>query len=142
MKSSEVDEPIVVECELEEPREKVWRALTVPEIVAEWLNPDGTAPLAPNYEIVTAERPHRLQYRLREGEDAVVESTVTFELSETPLGGTRLRVVHEDFERVETTAAQPGVLYAIAYPRPATNRRSRRTRMIRLTARTTFKAAA
>ena len=31
---------LIVECHLDEPPEKVWRALTVPEIVAAWLMPN------------------------------------------------------------------------------------------------------
>jgi uncharacterized protein YndB with AHSA1/START domain len=120
----ETNESIIVECELDEPREKVWRALTVPEIVAEWLNvgddapqshekrerpankPLDTAPLG--YEVIAAEPPTQLQYRLREGHGVAVESTVTFELSDTPSGGTRLRIVHDAFEQ---TITQPEMQY-------------------------------
>ena len=121
----ESTESIVVECELDEPRDKVWRALTVPEIVAEWLNADDAAtqsrerreqpaskPLdaaALEYEVIAAEPPSQLQYRLREGNGIAVESTVTFELSDTPSGGTRLRIVHYAFEQTATQPEMPHV---------------------------------
>ena len=34
-------EDIVVECTLDAPPEKVWRALTEPDLVAAWLLPEG-----------------------------------------------------------------------------------------------------
>jgi uncharacterized protein YndB with AHSA1/START domain len=154
-----------MECELAEPREKVWRALTVPEIVAEWLNP-ACEPKAPpadalpandrnssqasptpiEYEIVTAERPDLLRYRVREGHDLTVESTVTFELRDSPMGGTRLRIEH-DFDQTESSAVLTSclsmnanaegiertfptrVLDTTAHPSPAlrTHRQLRRT---------------
>ena len=193
----ESTESIVVECELDEPREKVWRALTVPEIVAEWLMPQWheavrlqrrepadagqsvrqqvpqtvlagsaqtpsptappngkpalamkpnasgnampacagqsapsdeltasekqsalagpiTAPGTMHYEVVAAEHARELQYRLREGDGLAIESTVTFELSDTPTGGTHLRIVHDAFELADNTTAQPKTLCAMA----------------------------
>ena len=206
----ESSESIVVECELDEPREKVWRALTVPEIVAEWLMPQWheavrlqrrepadagqsvrqqvpqtvlagsaqtpsptappngkpalamkpnasgtampacagqntpssdtsgragqsapsdeltasekqsalagpiTAPGTMHYEVVAAEHARELQYRLREGDGLAIESTVTFELSDTPTGGTHLRIVHDAFELADNTTAQPKTLCAMA----------------------------
>jgi uncharacterized protein YndB with AHSA1/START domain len=123
----ESNESIVVECELDEPREKVWRALTVPEIVAEWMNVENVAtpsrekrerpanqsldPTQLEYEVIAAEPPSQLQYRLREGDGRSVESTVTFELSDTPTGGTRLRIVHDAFEQA---AIQPEMPYVAA----------------------------
>ena len=35
---------VIVECELPEPREKVWKALTVPELLAKWLMPNDIRP--------------------------------------------------------------------------------------------------
>jgi uncharacterized protein YndB with AHSA1/START domain len=119
--SDESNESIVHECELPESREKVWRALTVPEILAEWLMPDGQSV---ECEVVSAERPDRIEYRWREGDRVAVESTVTIELSDTPDGGTHLRITHDDFELAEETVAvfQP----IFAQPR-SPRRRSRRT---------------
>lgn len=81
---------VIVECELDDPPEKVWRALTEPDLVAEWLTADEPRPI--EHEVVL-EEPHRLlRYAWRDGRD--VESLVTFELERTATGGTNLRVVH------------------------------------------------
>ena len=37
-------EPVLIECDLPEPPEKVWRALTEPKLVAAWLTPEEGAP--------------------------------------------------------------------------------------------------
>jgi uncharacterized protein YndB with AHSA1/START domain len=112
---------IVVECELEQPPETVWRALTEPEILAEWLMPDGEdmsarpGPAEPEKiecELLNAEPNRVLQYSWREtgsGRPAVLDSVVTFVLTATPAGGTHLRVVHGQFELHE-----PGTLQAPA----------------------------
>jgi uncharacterized protein YndB with AHSA1/START domain len=81
---------VIVECELPDPPEKVWRALTEPDLVAEWLTTDEPEPI--EHEVVL-EEPHRLlRLAWRDGRD--VESLVTFELERTSTGGTYLRVVH------------------------------------------------
>ena len=81
---------VVVECELSDPPEKVWRALTEPALVAEWLTADEAEPA--EHEVVL-EEPHRL-LRLAWRDGREVESLVTFELERTSTGGTNLRVVH------------------------------------------------
>ena len=87
---SESSESVIVECELPDPPEKVWRALTEPELVAEWLMDGEPAPIERE---VVLEEPHRLlRYAWRDGRD--VESLVTFELERTATGGTNLRVIH------------------------------------------------
>ena len=93
---------VIVECELPDPPEKVWRALTEPELVAEWLTADEPASL--EHEVVL-EEPHRLlRLAWRDGRD--VESLVTFELERTSTGGTTLRVVHTGIsEATEVTDA-------------------------------------
>jgi uncharacterized protein YndB with AHSA1/START domain len=81
---------VIVECELPDPPEKVWRALTEPDLVAEWLTVDEPEPIERE---VVLEEPHRLlRLAWRDGRD--VESLVTFELERTSTGGTNLRVVH------------------------------------------------
>jgi uncharacterized protein YndB with AHSA1/START domain len=81
---------VIVECELPDPPEKVWRALTEPDLVAEWLTADEPEPIERE---VVLEEPHRLlRVAWRDGSD--VESLVTFELERTSTGGTNLRIVH------------------------------------------------
>jgi uncharacterized protein YndB with AHSA1/START domain len=85
---------VVTECDLPQTPEKVWKALTVPELLAAWL------PDAVNSEILSAEPNRLLRYRWparedeRDGAGRTLESVVTFELSGTSGGGTHLRVVH------------------------------------------------
>ena len=85
---------VVTECDLPEPPEKVWQALTQPGLLAGWL------PEAVNCEILAAEPDRLLSYRWRAGaddKDAVgrpADSVVTFELTGTANGGTHLRVDH------------------------------------------------
>ena len=85
---------VITECDLPEAPEKVWKALTVPELLAAWL------PEAVDCEILAAEPDRLLCYRWRaaaQDRDAagrVLDSVVTFELTGTATGGTHLRVEH------------------------------------------------
>jgi uncharacterized protein YndB with AHSA1/START domain len=90
------DEPetIVVDCDLDEPPEKVWRALTEPAVRDRWL------PEAEAHAVVVEADPERrlhLAWRDRDGAGREVESDVTFTLTPMITGGTRLRLVHEGF---------------------------------------------
>ena len=85
---------VITECDLPEAPEKVWKALTEPELLAAWL------PEVVDCEILAAEPDRLLCYRWRARADdqyAVghpVDSVVTFELTGTANGGTHLRVDH------------------------------------------------
>jgi uncharacterized protein YndB with AHSA1/START domain len=85
---------VITECDLPEPPEKVWKALTEPGLLEAWL------PEVADSEILAAEPNRLLSYRWRAGvddKDAVgrpVDSVVTFELTGTATGGTHLRVDH------------------------------------------------
>lgn len=118
-----VDEaPLSFECDLPDPPEKVWRALTEPELLAAWLMPNdikaeagsrfafagSDAPI--ECEVLEAEPGRLLRYSWRErpgAKDAdqfpAFDSTVTFTLAGTASGGTHLRIVHDGF----VPAAQP-----------------------------------
>ncbi|HEX4197042.1 MAG TPA: SRPBCC domain-containing protein [Caulobacteraceae bacterium] len=108
---TDAPEAIIVDCDLDEPPEKVWRALTVPELMAAWLA-DGdiraevghrfamrpaTGPV--ECEVLEADPGSRLRLAWRERDEAgeLVESEVTFVLTPTIDGGTRLRLVHDGF---------------------------------------------
>jgi len=119
--ADEAIEDVVVECALDAPPQKVWRALTVPALVAAWLMPgevdarpgarfgfDGAASGRPgpiDCRVLDAE-PHRLlRYSWREHDAGrTIDSVVTFELDPDGRGGTRLRIVHGDFVATPSAA--------------------------------------
>jgi uncharacterized protein YndB with AHSA1/START domain len=105
---------LVFECDFDEPPEKVWRALTEPELLEAWLAKDGSGESresrdarTPAYEILSAEPHRRLRYRWRDRELVTedtgdrepreVDSVVTVELSAGSAGGTHLRLTHGEF---------------------------------------------
>lgn len=101
------DDTIVVECDLPEPPEKVWRALTTPELVAQWLTPDEGASI--ECHVLEARQNRLLRYSWRDTDESgdgggSVDSIVTFELGRTPVGGTRLRIIHTAFEQTPALA--------------------------------------
>jgi uncharacterized protein YndB with AHSA1/START domain len=137
---------IVIECELAEAPEKVWRALTVPELLAAWLMPnDMRAEVGHRFHFrepangaieceVLAVEPHRLlslswrpAARAEIG-DGPIDTVVNFVLTRTAAGGTHLRVVHEGFpslpQWVQRMATMTRALSAAA-PRPQVRRRLR-----------------
>ncbi|MER9597872.1 MULTISPECIES: SRPBCC domain-containing protein [unclassified Mesorhizobium] len=124
---------IEFECELPDPPEKVWRALTVPDLLAAWMMPNDIkpeigsrfafkTPEAPiECEILDADPGRLLRYSWRErpapGDaqapldsptDSPIDSIVTFTLDRTVSGGTHLRIVHDGFAR----AAMPEIAMA------------------------------
>ncbi|TGQ47903.1 MULTISPECIES: SRPBCC domain-containing protein [unclassified Mesorhizobium] len=120
---------IEFQCELPDPPEKVWRALTVSDLVAAWMMPNDikpeigsrfafTGPNAPiECEILDAEPERLLRYSWRERpqpgdahQQDALDSIVTFTLDRTVSGGTHLRIVHDGFGR----AAMPAVAIASA----------------------------
>lgn len=95
---------LVFEYELDASPEKVWRAISIPELRANWLPEQDLAcsepaGLIPEQEAV---------YRLRETTPPFLESTVTFQIAANDDGGTSLKIIHEledaQFSR-KTTAA-------------------------------------
>ncbi|MEO9297460.1 SRPBCC domain-containing protein [Devosia alba] len=91
--TSDVDE-LVFECSLDAPPEQVWRALTIPEYLARWLQPAEDVELA----LVRVDENKSLTYRWREGGQGAAlssgDSLVTFELTPTLDGGTWFRLTH------------------------------------------------
>ncbi|WP_349367056.1 MAG: SRPBCC domain-containing protein [Nitratireductor rhodophyticola] len=88
------NENIVLECLLESPPEKVWRALTVPELAAGWLGEPGDGGGEPAYEILDTEPCSRVRYTWRDEETDVPDTLVTFEISPAPDGNTWFRLTH------------------------------------------------
>jgi uncharacterized protein YndB with AHSA1/START domain len=120
------DDSVTFECELDASPEKVWRALTVPELLAQWLPTEapaeGDAPDAARFSAIETieSRPHEmLRYGLREAgaEAGLEDSTVTFELRPTANGGTWLRLVHAAIDarpHIRAPAANGNVLMRAA----------------------------
>jgi uncharacterized protein YndB with AHSA1/START domain len=121
---SDPSDSLVFECDLEEPPEKVWRALTEPRLLEAWMTREEPSQPKPDYEILTAE-PHRLvRYRWRDRDPGVgdsgdreVHSVVTFELAPRPMGGTHLRLTHGEFTMV------PAAAMTLSCVRPITSAR-------------------
>ncbi len=104
-----MSESVIVDCDLAEPPEKVWRALTVPELLAEWLMPNDFAPEVGHdftfrpekgadiaCEVLDVEENRMISYSWRE-EDQPIDSVVTVRLTPLIGGGTHLRLVHTGF---------------------------------------------
>ncbi len=127
---SAVEGELVTEAILDAAQAKVWRALTEPEIVADWLGSAGfEARAMPRFaippeadrpaidcEILTADPPDRLSYAWRE--DAGQDSVVTFELSPAGPDRTRLRIGHRGVEPASR-------LRPLATPRPVSHMATR-----------------
>jgi|SRR5690349_4974192 uncharacterized protein YndB with AHSA1/START domain len=117
---------IVVERVMPHPAERIWRALTVPELIADWLMANDFSPEVghrftfrakpvpgwsgvTNCEVVTADEPRTLAYRWGDGteSDSGLRTIVTWTL--TPIeGGTHVRMEHSGF-RPEDEAGYRGM---------------------------------
>jgi uncharacterized protein YndB with AHSA1/START domain len=115
---------LAFECDLPDAPEKVWRALTVPELLAAWMMPNDikpetgsrfafAGPEAPiECEVLDAEPGRLLRYSWRERSDTGdangLDSIVTFTLARTVSGGTHLRIVHDGFVQAAMPVAMAG----------------------------------
>lgn len=134
------DDAVVVDCDLDHPPEKVWRALTEPKLLGAWLLPndiraeegqrftlrDAPGADAPiDCEVLAAEKPRLLRYswrgRDRDAGGRALDTVVTFTLDGTAAGGTRLRIVHSGF--------RAGVLPWTGAPAPRRGRLAARPRI-------------
>ncbi len=82
---------IELEFDLGDPPQKVWRAVTIPELRERWLPQEALA----NPDPVTVIPDQEVRYQLRDDAPPFLESTVTFVLIPNDTGGTCLRVLHE-----------------------------------------------
>jgi uncharacterized protein YndB with AHSA1/START domain len=107
-------ESIAFDFDLPHAPEKVWRALTNPELLAQWLLPAVGLKLEPgaafmfksqpyppwdgtvNCEFVEIEAQRKLSYRWVVG-NMEIDTVVTFSLTPTP-SGTRLSLLHTGFK--------------------------------------------
>lgn len=93
------EDDIVVECDLEATPEKVWRALTTPELISTWLDipaaDDTRRDLAsPAYRLIEALPFSRVRYAWSDPAASEPETFVTFDLVAQPNGGTWFRLTH------------------------------------------------
>jgi uncharacterized protein YndB with AHSA1/START domain len=106
---------IRLEYDLPHPPAKVWRALTEPKLLAAWLMASDAEPVAGRgftfkmdptpwwdgivrCEVLELEQHKRLRYTWQGGTGATrLDTVVTWTLSETPSGGTRLQLEHSGF---------------------------------------------
>jgi uncharacterized protein YndB with AHSA1/START domain len=123
-REAKISDDVVLECDLPQSPEKVWRALTDQDLLGRWLMPTDLRPeVGTHFRLLPAEPthdapmvdcevieaiPHRtLRWRQTEREASSattsIESIVTFELSPSQRG-THLRVVHDQFRRVAIEA--------------------------------------
>jgi uncharacterized protein YndB with AHSA1/START domain len=107
---NEDEHTLSFECEVDQPPAQVWRALTDPALLAQWLLPndfvpeqghaftfEADSPIA--CEVLAIERERSLQLRWRERR---LDSVVTFTLTPAVGGGTHLRLEHGGVERLRT----------------------------------------
>lgn len=102
--SAQDEDTLAFDCELEQPPAQVWRALTEPALLAQWLmdgdfkpepghaftfEENGAEPIA--CTVLEVEERRLLRLRWREDQ---LESVVTFTLTPAIGGGTRLRLEH------------------------------------------------
>jgi uncharacterized protein YndB with AHSA1/START domain len=78
---------LVFEVDLDAPPDKVWRALSIPELRERWL-PGALADAEPESSSPGAD----ICYRLRDKEPPFLESVVTFEVAPNEAGGATLRI--------------------------------------------------
>jgi uncharacterized protein YndB with AHSA1/START domain len=106
---------ISMEYDLPHPPERVWRALTEPELLAEWLMVTDLRPSIGNSftfktdptpwwdgvvhcEVLELDLHKRLRYSWRSGpESSPLDTVVAWTLTPTPSGGTRLAHKHSGF---------------------------------------------
>lgn len=110
---------VVVERDIAHPPEKLWRALTQPHLIAEWLMNNDFQPAVGHRftlrgewggvldcEVLALEPPHRLSYSWNHShEDPAFDlrSVVTFTLTPTA-AGTRLRMEQSGFRPTQKQA--------------------------------------
>ncbi|WP_220446141.1 SRPBCC family protein [Microbulbifer harenosus] len=112
---------VVVEREFSHPPEKLWRALTLPHLIEEWLMKNNFRPVQGHHfnlqgewggvldcEVLIVEQNKRLSYTWNfphENQEFNLESVVTFTLTPTDTG-TRLRMEQRGFRPHQKQAYQ------------------------------------
>ncbi len=105
---------IILEREIAHPPEKIWRALTTPHLIEEWLMKTDFSPVTGHQfelradwgtvacKVLTIEPGRQLAYTWDAGDDATgLRSTVTWTLTPSAVG-TRLRMEQSGFRKGQT----------------------------------------
>lgn len=82
---------IELEYDLDEPPQKVWRAISIAAFRENWLPNEALA----EPDAIDIKPGEEVRYRLREDIPPFLESTVTFRIAANAEGGTSLRIIHE-----------------------------------------------
>lgn len=82
---------LVFEYEFDANPQKVWRAISIPELRANWLPEQDLSRSEP----VALIPEKQVSYRMREAEPPFLESLVTFQIAANDNGGTSLTIIHE-----------------------------------------------
>lgn len=82
---------LVLEYSLDAPPEKVWRALSIPELREQWLPAEDLAQAEP----LAATPGEAVSYRLRDDRPPFLESVVTLQIVPDAAGGSLLRIIHQ-----------------------------------------------
>ncbi|CAI0714202.1 MULTISPECIES: SRPBCC family protein [Serratia] len=85
------DRQLVLEYPLDAPPEKVWRALSIPELRERWLPGRALADVEP----LDATPGERIRYRMRDDQPPFLESVVTLQILPDTAGGSLLRIIHQ-----------------------------------------------
>ena len=88
-------EKLVLDYELDAEPETVWRAISLQDHRQKWLARDAPA----DSDVLSVTPGRELSYRMRDDEPPFIESVVTFRISPSQAGGTRLRIIHEIADR-------------------------------------------
>ena len=86
---------LVFEYELDEPPQKVWRAISIPEFREKWLPTE----ILIDAEPVSSEPGEEISYAMKDDEPPFLESRVTFQLVPGDNGGTVLTIIHKLADR-------------------------------------------
>lgn len=82
---------LIIEYELDASPQKVWRAISIPELRANWL-PEQDLSRSEPVEMIPEKQ---ASYRMRETEPPFLESLVTLQIAANDNGGTSLTIIHE-----------------------------------------------
>ena len=115
MKTQAETQTISMEYDLPHPPARVWRALTDPELLAKWVMANDMRPVVGHAftfraeptpwwdgivhcEVLESDPPRLLRYSWRSGpESSPLDTVVTWTLTPTPSGGTRLALEQSGF---------------------------------------------